>query len=285
VKQVDPTLLSHLQQSVTTLTWCWRIQRTDGVVLGFTSFDQDLDIEGVTYKAATGFFPSAVSQTNQLDINNAEATSFLDDDSISERDLVGGKFDHARLDLFILNYLDLPSSLTLDPPKHLLLMSGTLGQVTNSDRTFKVECRSKAQALTQKIVELTSRECRYELGDSRCKVNLAPYTHALTVASVANNRLINVSGFNQPNGYLDEGNLTFSSGANDGLNFTIQSHIGGTITLWEVAPYDIAVGDTFGAIAGCRKTLSDCKRFNNVVNHGGFPHIPGADRLLAGFNG
>jgi uncharacterized phage protein (TIGR02218 family) len=286
VKQVDPTLLNHLQQSVTTLTWCWRIERTDGLVQGFTALDQDLVIAGVTYKAATGFFPSAIQTTNQLDINNAEAASLLDDDSISERDLVGGKYDFAKLDLFLVNYLDLPTALNLDPPKHLVLMSGILGQVTNSDRTFKVECRSKAQALTQKIVQVTSKTCRAEFGDSDCKVNLAPYTHNLTVASTSNNRLINITGFSQADGYFDEGKLIFTNGDNNGLEFTIQSYSGGTITLFETTPYTIAVGNSFRAIAGCRKTLSDCSnRYGNVLNFRGEPHIPGADKLFAGFQG
>ena len=46
-------------------------------------------------------------------------------------------------------------------------------------------------------------------------------------------------------------------------------------------PFDAAIGDTYSAIAGCRKRLTeDCKtRFANVLNFQGEPHLPGIDLL------
>jgi len=48
-------------------------------------------------------------------------------------------------------------------------------------------------------------------------------------------------------------------------------------------PFDIVASDTFTIITGCDKTQRTCiDKFNNNVNHGGFPNIPGPDKILHG---
>lgn len=285
MKNIDSALSNHLQQEVITLCWCWRIQRTDGVILGFTNLDFDLVIDGVTYAAATGFTPSAITTDNTMSVNNLEISSVLNDASIKAADLIGGRFDHARVDIFLVNYLDLPSSLSVNPPKHLLLVSGVLGEVKNSDHNFSAEVRSKAQFLSQKSTNLTSKLCRYNLGDIKCTVDLAPFTHNLAVASVVNNRMFTVTNFSQIDGYFDYGNVTFSSGANNGVKAMVATYTNSTrtITLFEPLPYQLAAGDTLVARAGCRKTTQDCQgRYSNILNYGGENAIPGADSYFAG---
>ena len=55
MRQFSEELADHLQQTVTTLCTCWIVKRSDGVELGFTNHDHNLQIEGVTCQAATGF--------------------------------------------------------------------------------------------------------------------------------------------------------------------------------------------------------------------------------------
>ena len=43
---------SFLERELTTLAFCWRVQRRDGICLGFTSHARDLDIDGLRYRAA-----------------------------------------------------------------------------------------------------------------------------------------------------------------------------------------------------------------------------------------
>jgi uncharacterized phage protein (TIGR02218 family) len=285
MKIIDSALANHIQQEVTTLCWCWRIARTDGVILGFTNFDTDLVIGGVRYAAATGFTPSAIATDNTMSVNNLEISSILDAASITPEDLVGGKFDYARVDIFLVNYLDLPTSLNTNPPKHLLLLSGVLGEVKNSDYSFSAEVRSKAQFLSQKSTNLTSKLCRYDLGNAKCTVNLTNYTHNLTVASVVNSRTFTVTNFNQIDNYFDYGNVRFTSGSNNGVKAMVATYTNSTrtITLFEPLPYQLQAGDTLVAIAGCRKTTQDCQsRYSNILNYGGEPHVPGADTYFAG---
>lgn len=284
MKIIDSTLANHLQQEVTTLCWCWRITRTDGVILGFTNFDADLAIDGTTYAAATGFTPSAIATDSTMSVNNMELNSVLDDGTITAHDLVGGLFDSARVDIFLVNYQDLPTSLSLNPPKHLLLVSGILGEVKISDTSFSAEMRSLAQFLSQKTSNLTSKLCRYDLGDSKCTVNLAPHTHNLTVASVVNSRTFTIdNSFNRQDGYFNYGQLKFTSGANNKISAMIANYTSRTITLFEPLPFALQSGDTLVAIAGCRKTIQDCQgRYANILNYGGEPHVPGADTYFMG---
>ena len=286
MKIIASAIANHIQSEVTTLCWCWRISRTDGVILGFTNFDSDLVIDGVTYAAATGFTPSAIASDSTMSVNNLEVNSILDSSAIAPSDLVGGKYDYARIDIFLANYLDLPTDLEANPPKHLLLLSGVLGEVKHSDTSFSAEVRSKSQFLSQKTTNLTSKSCRYDLGDAKCIVNLASYTHNLAVATVINSRTFTVDGsFNKFDGYLDYGNVTFSSGANNGVKSMVATYANSsrTITLFEPLPYSLAVGDTLVAIAGCRKTTQDCQsRYSNIVNFGGENLIPGADEYFRG---
>ena len=40
MKSLSPDLQTHLDEGTTTLAWCWRITRADGVTFGFTDHDQ-----------------------------------------------------------------------------------------------------------------------------------------------------------------------------------------------------------------------------------------------------
>lgn len=45
---------------------CWKISRRDGVKLGFTDHVRDLEVGGVTYKAASGYTRTAIPDTADL---------------------------------------------------------------------------------------------------------------------------------------------------------------------------------------------------------------------------
>jgi hypothetical protein len=45
---------------------CWKFSRRDGVKLGFTDHVRDLEVGGVTYKAASGYTRTAIPDTADL---------------------------------------------------------------------------------------------------------------------------------------------------------------------------------------------------------------------------
>jgi hypothetical protein len=54
MKTASTALAEHLPGEVTTPITCWKITRRDGVVLDFTDHIRDLEIDGVTDRAASG---------------------------------------------------------------------------------------------------------------------------------------------------------------------------------------------------------------------------------------
>lgn len=97
-----------------------------------------------------------------------------------------------------------------------------------------------------------------------------------TVSSSANRRTIVATGITVAGDYFGEGFLTFLTGDNAGDTRRVKTDNGtGTLTLHLSAFDDIAVGDTFEVIVGCRHRLTeDCKtKHDNVVNFGGFPYL------------
>ncbi len=168
MKAVTGAMAAHLAGSVTTLATCWRVQRTDGVVYGFTDHDRDLTLSGLSYRAATGYQRSAIASRADLSVDENELTGILDAAEITEADLRAGLWDGAEVRIFLVNHRDPTMG-------DLKLRRGRLGEVVvNDDGTFRAELRGLSQALQQTIGEQYTPECRADLGDGRCRVPIAP---------------------------------------------------------------------------------------------------------------
>lgn len=164
---------AHLAGATTTLATCWRVTLEAGspdVTIGFTDHDRDIVFNGVTYQARTGFSASNVASGSDMSVDNLEATGMLISPAITEADLIAGLWDHALVEMFMVNFSDLTMG-------KIILRSGRLGEVDLDQRGgFKAELRGLLQAYTRVIGELTSPGCRAELYDARCKVDPAPFT-------------------------------------------------------------------------------------------------------------
>lgn len=282
MKEMSPQLQNEFASPCTTIATCWLINRTDGVVMGFTDCSKDLLFETVTYVAATAFTPTAVTTTNDLAVDNLEVTGVLitplaviSSDGITEGDLEAGIYDYAQIQIFQVNYNDLTQG-------KVILRAGVLGQVTLNRGQFQAEIRGLTQALQQTIGRLFGPGCDADLGDNRCKVNLTPYTAVQAVTTAVSGNTFIATGLTQPANYFTFGLLTWLTGSNAGLSMEVKNFtFGGTVALSEPMSYAIQVGDTFSVYAGCNKSLDNCKnKFNNVINFQGFPTIPGQDSLL-----
>lgn len=262
------------------LTTCrlWEIIRNDGVRLGFTNFDRDLFVDNLVYHANPGLTPAATSSNNSLESpSNTELTTVFSSDLITMPDLLAGKYDYAKVNVYLVNYLD--------TTKKMLLACGYIGETKNSDLSFIAEFRSKSQRLDQQLAEYTSVECRAEFCDSTCKLSIATFTHTETITSIANNSIFNISGTWNDDRFKS-GHLRFTSGDNEGFKSNISHHQNNTITIFEPTPYAIAVGDSLTLVEGCDKKKTTCiNRFNNYLNFQGEAELPGMDEYYRGFDG
>ena len=76
MKTFAPALQAHLDEGTTTLSWCWRISRTDGVTLGFTDHDRVLTFDGTAFEPESGFAASEVRSGSDLSVDAQDAEGF-----------------------------------------------------------------------------------------------------------------------------------------------------------------------------------------------------------------
>lgn len=276
MKAIPSALSSRYSARVGGFATLWRVERKDGLILGFTDHDADIVYDGLTYEAATGYAASAIRSSAALDVDDLEIEGMLSSSRISETDLLSGKWDGAKITVMRISWEAPGDGVEM-------MRSGTLGEVSLVGPVFRVELRGKMQALQSTVGRVFSPMCDALLGDARCGVNLAPYTFSHIVAGVTSRSVFSDNVTTKPSGYYNNGIVTFTSGANSGLSMEVRSYDGLTFNLQHEMPFSIAIGDTFTAVIGCDKTFNTCKTvFNNVLNFRGFPHVPGQDRLISG---
>jgi uncharacterized phage protein (TIGR02218 family) len=281
MKTLDAGLAAHLAGGVTTLCHCWRVERKDEVVMGFTDHDRDLLIDGTPYKAATGFTATAIEDQLGLAVSNLDVDGALSSAAITEEDLNAGLYDDASVTIMRVNWQDVS--------QRVILRSGFLGNVTRGEAAFSAELRGLAAKLDQSAGRVFQRTCAWELGDSRCGIDLGAPAHqgSGTIASLISNFEFTASGIDSfASGVFNRGKITWLTGNNAGLDIEVKTHTQGSpvarLSLFLPMARAMAIGDTFTITAGCDKRLETCRdRFSNVVNFGGFPHMPGNDFALS----
>jgi uncharacterized phage protein (TIGR02218 family) len=281
MKTLPAALAAHLATGATTLCWCWRLTRRDGVKLGFTDHDRNVTFDGTTFEAAAGFTASEIKDAVGLSVDNLEVTSAITSERLAEPDLAAGIYDDARVEIFRVNWKD--------AAQRVLVRTGSLGEVKRAGRGFAAEVRGLAHYLQQPKGRLYQFTCDADLGDARCGVNLATpaFSGTGTVAAVSEARRFTASGLNSfASGWFSRGALTFTSGAAAGQKIEVKQHTSAagvvTIELWLPAREPLIAAQTFTITAGCDKHLDTCKaKFANTVNFRGFPHMPGNDFVTA----
>jgi uncharacterized phage protein (TIGR02218 family) len=271
VKAISSGLSAHYALGSTTLATCWRATLTNGALVAATSLDVDLVVDGLTYMASQSYTPTDIESSSELNPDNLEVEGFLRSPAITDADIHSGLWDYAAIEVFEVNYRDLSMGKNI-------LRSGTLGEVRGGRSKFTAELRGLMQAWTKTIVRLTTKDCLADLGDAKCKIDLAAHTVTGAVTSVSENRIIFDTGRTEAFNWFTGGKLTLTSGANAGLSMEVKRSTIGEIELHEAFYGAIAVGDTYTVYAGCAKRRDqDCRdKFSNVSNFRGFPDLPGS---------
>lgn len=265
-------MADFLQPDLTTIAFCWRLVRRDGVALGFTTHDRDLGISGLVYRAAPGMLPSSIALSNGFDADNLDVAGALTSGAISERDLMAGRWDGASVNIFMVDW-EAPEG------EQVPLARGVLGDVSMSGNGFSAELHGPTALLDRPVVEQTSPECRAQLGDKRCRVDMAPRVLLTRIAAVVDETMFDLAEAAGGNAY-GYGRVRWISGANSGLESAILSSAGTRLTLREPPPFAAEPGVLVEIAEGCDKSFAACTgRFRNGVNFRGEPHLPGMDLL------
>jgi len=280
MKFLSAALHAHLNDGTTTLSWCWRISRNDGVTLGFTDHDRPLAFDGTDFEPESGFTASEIRAGSDLAVDAQDASGMLSSDRVTETDILDGRWDNAAVEPWRVNWAD--------TGQRVLLHRGAVGQIRRGRMAFVAEVRSLAHVLGQTVGRTFQAGCDAELGDARCGIDLenAIYKGAGVVTDLLRDRAFMASGLaGFDAGWFAAGTLTWTSGANAGRITEVLAHglVGSiaTLTLLEAPVRPIAEGDSFIARAGCDKRIAICSgKFGNTTNFRGFPNIPGQDAVL-----
>ncbi len=280
MRAIPPALQARLDGGCTTLATAWIVRRADGVVLGFTDHDRDLDVAGMTCRAASGFDATAAAEKLGFAAGTAEIAGALVDDAIAAADIRAGRYDGARVEVHVVDWTD--------PALSVLLRVMTLGAVTREGPAFRAELRSLSAGLDVERGRLFTPRCSADLGDARCGVDLTgPGRRAAgTVTALVEGAPVVAGLGGLAADDLVGGRLTVESGLAAGFTVEIAAATpvtdGVKLTLWQASPEPLSPGDAVLVTIGCDKAFATCRdRFANAANFRGFPHMPGIDRILS----
>jgi uncharacterized phage protein (TIGR02218 family) len=269
--------------SVPGLATFWLITRTDGVKFGFTDWTNDIYSGIIKYSAAPGGARSAMQQRVDLATPSVEVTSILESDAVTDKDIRAGKYNNATVKVFMA----VPGDTNFLTYGTIILPGAYLGEIKIQDGVYVAELRGLSYALSQSFIEVYTPTCRADFCDARCGLNVANFTVTGTIIDPSPNQVNFFPSCAPPPGpgsTFRFGLCTFTSGRNNGFAVEISGfdNVGGSnqVGLYLPTPYPMDAGGTVSLVAGCDKTIGQCKNFNNIENFRGEPYIPGANFLF-----
>jgi uncharacterized phage protein (TIGR02218 family) len=267
-----------LTADLTTLAVCWRVVRSDGIALGFTTHDRPLIVSGMRYDSAPGMVPSAIVGTDDLEVDGMDIGGALTADAITGADLAAGRYDDAAVTVFLVDW-------RAPDAGRQVLARGHIGEVQaggNADGGFVASLRGPTAALAVTAVESSSPECRAELGDRRCGVAMRGRVAMVTVAAVDDVRITLATTGVALADHV-EGRLRVLDGPEAGLDRRIVASAAEALIIDE--SLSLVPGTRLRLWQGCDKRFATCvQRFGNAANFRGEPHVPGGD-ILTRFGG
>lgn len=274
MRTVSDNFDAALTQRTTTFARVWTITRMDGLVLRLTDHSHDIvDINGHTYSASKGFTSTPVL-TSSLSIGSqsVQLTVPLVDLGVTDGDLRHRLFEQATAKLEMINYAHVDYGT-------MTLFSGVIGRAVLSDKKrATIEVISAADPNLYVAGENYCGNCRNDLGDKNCKVNIFALAANITVTSAIDLTTFSVNTLaGQPDNFFALGQIEWVTGLNRGLVSDVLSSSTGllSVALFYPMPFVIQAGDTGQLLPGCDKELSTClQKFNAVVHFRGEPFAP-----------
>lgn len=276
-----PETVQHLVGSRTKrIATLFDLTLKDATTKRFTDHDGSLSYGGNTYTPVGIADISARRFESGQRPSSVDVRGILASGDITTEDLHAGLYDEARIDETLVDW-------RYPWRGALASWSYWIDQVRYDGESWTAELSGSARFMRRRVGESLTRNCQRKLGDSLCQVTLASFTVTGSVLGTedGDKRLvIFAAGFGSfSDGYFADGQITWTSGANDGLSENVKAYRDADkrVELQNQMPHPIGVGDAFSLIAGCDKTAATCDtKFSNIDNFGGWLYVPGTDRAL-----
>jgi uncharacterized phage protein (TIGR02218 family) len=252
-----------------------------GTVLRYTSWDSALTVSGNTFLTGPpNIERTAIEEQLGMDVSTIEVTI-----TASATDLISGVpilqaiglglFDGAAFKIERL-FMDSNSQQI----GTVIRFAGFIGPVDELTRSYaKITVNSGTELLSMQLPAIILQPgCTNTLFDARCGLNKASFAENLAIqAGSTINKILALSA--KADSYYDNGQITFTSGANTGLIKAVRQYFIGSpgfFTFNSPLPFVPNAGDAFIAYPGCDKTQATCasSKFSNLVNFEGFPYVP-----------
>jgi uncharacterized phage protein (TIGR02218 family) len=264
----------------------YTITLKNGTALRYTSWDTNLTVLGNTFLTGPpNIARSAIEEKLGMDVATLEVTieASLTDviNGVPILQAIGqGLFDGAvfRIDRLFMD----SASNQIGTVVRFSGFIGALDELTRSSAKLSVNAGTAYLSMQLPAVILQPG-CTNTLFDARCGLNKASFAEASVVqAGSTVNKLLSLSG--KGDGYYDNGQIAFTSGANAGLVKAVKTYFGAPNQLFTFnspLPFVPSAGDTFTAYPGCDKTQATCtNKFSNLVNFEGFPYVPAPETAI-----
>jgi uncharacterized phage protein (TIGR02218 family) len=281
MRALSLALRTRLAEQATELAYCLRIERTDGVVHAFTSWDSALAISGETFQPAESLRGAALRTGLGFEADSLAAGLLLDHEELTEEDLRAGRFDSAQAAILVCDPGD------PDGTVHALAEGWRMGEVVHGTGEFTAELVSLAGYLDRAVLRTYGRRCPLVFGETRCGVDTAALDLTGSVTG-SNATLFAFEDTTRPeeDGFFDHGQVVFVDGPNapeqGGWAVEIMRFAGGVFELRGQLRAAPIAGDAYTVRPGCDKHLATCRdRYQNIQRFRGYGvFCPGRDALI-----
>jgi len=292
MKPVSPEMLTLLASRQFYAADLWTIQLVSGLVLCYTSGDQDISANGNVYSAGgqTGpYFDRTGSKAKchwgvGTSVDNLTVEIIPGSATISGTPFLQamreGLFDGATVLLeraFMPTYGDTSYGV-------IRFFVGRVAEVVAGRSLITMTVNAFTELLNLQFPRnVAQTTCVNQLGDSVCQVNLSSYQVSGLVEPGSTLSAIQVGiGSFLPDGVFDLGKITFTTGILAGQSFGIKDTtlMGGPTGAINLIGYVTGLpspGDGVTLTYGCNKSYTDgngCPKFSNQVHFRGMPFVP-----------
>ena len=125
---------------LSTIAFCWRIERRDGAGIALTSHDAGLIRDGIGYRSDPGVMPSAITRKLGMEPHSGEVAGALSSAALTDGDLAVGRWDGARVTLSAVDWDDSAAAQRLiggelgDFGQRRILLGGAQGRRVQAER-------------------------------------------------------------------------------------------------------------------------------------------------------
>lgn len=289
---------SHVADYKTRI-YCIRVEPPAGTPIRLAAYPMPIRMSnGNLYRTETGYDFTGLAGESSLAATSIDLSGILQAGLIDKADIMSGVYNNARVYLFATSW-----KFPIEDEEPLALFFW--GKVETTDEKFKVQLMGALDAISQKPGRTYMATCPWTFLDqsldgfilppnrSRCTgPRLAPDGPSFAALKVSGTTSIifgrytfTVVGITlQANDYFGNGAIRFITGANAFLKpleikrseqYDEGAFFSTFIEVHEAFQFDIAPGDVFEMLPGCRKRRDDCRgKWNNILNFGGQPDIP-----------